>query len=249
MNETTEIDVNRYFQVRTNEYGYSQCIMFGNDKELWAEIKKQNVRLQTKEQECEKLKTQILSLQTIEIEELKNYKQAIDDIEKYVKQNDCYLPYGTVEIIQYIINKAKENKMSNSQNLYLDLEKFIKPRLLDDFCGYDEESQSFNIVLAIKQIIEAKEQKCEELKKQLDKYLNQEEEDIRQLNNDNKLDDILLVMEKVNDKMEKELKYKQALDEIENYINQGCGYYIPYGAQEIIRNIINKVKDNSNNEI
>ena len=57
--------------------------------------------------------------------------------------------------------------MNNSQNLYLDLEKFIKPRLLDDFCGYDEESQSFNIVLAVKQIIEAKEQECQELKQEL----------------------------------------------------------------------------------
>lgn len=54
--------------------------------------------------------------------------------------------------------------MNNSQNLYLDLEKLIKPRLLDDFCGYDEENQSFNIVLAVKQIIEAKEQECEKLK-------------------------------------------------------------------------------------
>lgn len=54
--------------------------------------------------------------------------------------------------------------MNNSKNLYLDLEKLIKPMLLDDFCGYDEESQSFNIVLAVKQIIEAKEQECEELK-------------------------------------------------------------------------------------
>lgn len=57
--------------------------------------------------------------------------------------------------------------MNNSQNLYLDLEKFIKPRLLDDFCGYDEESQSFNIVLAVKQIIEAKEQECQELHNKL----------------------------------------------------------------------------------
>ena len=54
--------------------------------------------------------------------------------------------------------------MNNSKNLYLDLEELIKPMLLDDFCGYDEESQSFNIVLAVKQIIEAKEQECEELK-------------------------------------------------------------------------------------
>lgn len=62
-------------------------------------------------------------------------------------------------------------------------------------------------------------QENEELKKQLDKYLNQEEEEIRQLNNDNKLDDILESIKKANEQMEKEIKYKQALDEIEYYIN------------------------------
>lgn len=62
--------------------------------------------------------------------------------------------------------------MNSPQNLYLDLEKFIKPRLLDDFCGYDEESQSFNIVLAVKQIIEAKEQECEIFKKQKSNLIN-----------------------------------------------------------------------------
>ena len=63
--------------------------------------------------------------------------------------------------------------MNNSQNLYSDLEKFIKPRLLDDFCGYDEETQSFNIVLAVKQIIEAKEQECQELHNKYDQALDE----------------------------------------------------------------------------
>lgn len=58
--------------------------------------------------------------------------------------------------------------MSKAQNLYLDLEEFIQPRLLDDFCGYDEEQQGFNIVLAVKQIIEAKEQECAALYKKLE---------------------------------------------------------------------------------
>lgn len=60
-------------------------------------------------------------------------------------------------------------------------------------------------------------QENEELKKQLDKYLNQEEEEIRQLNNDNKLDDILESIKKANEQLEKESKYKQALDEIEEF--------------------------------
>ena len=57
--------------------------------------------------------------------------------------------------------------MNKAQNLYLDLEEFIMPRLLDNFCGYDEETQSFNIVLAVKQIIQAKEQECQQLYKKL----------------------------------------------------------------------------------
>ena len=44
--------------------------------------------------------------------------------------------------------------------LYSELLKIIEPRLLGDFCGYNEEAQAFDIVLATKQIIEAKEQKC-----------------------------------------------------------------------------------------
>ena len=54
------------------------------------------------------------------------------------------------------------------QKMYLDLEEFIQPRLLGDFCGYNEEQQGFNIVLAIKEIIEAKEQECEKYKQALD---------------------------------------------------------------------------------
>ena len=38
-------------------------------------------------------------------------------------------------------------------------------------------------------------------------------------------------------------RYKQALTDIEKYVSQNCGYYIPYGAIEIIRDIINKAKN------
>ena len=43
-------------------------------------------QLARKEQECEKLKTQILLLQTMEIEELKNYKQSLAEIKKIMKK-------------------------------------------------------------------------------------------------------------------------------------------------------------------
>ena len=65
--------------------------------------------------------------------------------------------------------------------------------------------------------LKRKEQECEELRKQLDKYLNQEEEEIRQLNNDNKLDEILSAISKANAQIEKESNYKQALDKIEKF--------------------------------
>ena len=55
--------------------------------------------------------------------------------------------------------------------LHEELLKIVEPRLLDDFCGYDEKQQGFNIVLAIKEIIEAKEQECEDLKKLLQKEI------------------------------------------------------------------------------
>lgn len=60
----------------------------------------------------------------------------------------------------------KPAELSPLQKMYLELEKIIEPRLLDDFCGYNEEVQGFDIVLATKEIIEDKEQilgKIEEL--------------------------------------------------------------------------------------
>lgn len=97
-------------------------------------------------------------------------------------------------------------------------------------------------------------QENEELKKQLDKYLNQEEEEIRQLNNDNKLDDILESIKKANEQLEKESKYKQALDEIKNYQQRNCETCVFANAQKcnincqvfVILDIINKAKENIN---
>lgn len=97
-------------------------------------------------------------------------------------------------------------------------------------------------VRTLKQIIstlQAKEQECEELKKQLDKYLNQEEEEIRQLNNDNKLDDILLAIEKANYKLVKEYAYKKSLDEIEKIINKQR--YIISGVRAPLKPIIMRI--------
>lgn len=101
--------------------------------------------------------------------------------------------------------------------------------------------------LELQEKLQTKEQECEELRKQLDRYLNQEEEDIRQLNNDNKLDDILLAIKKANDQIEKESKYKQALDKIEdiaddyNRVEKTSQYYRD-GFDEI-QDIINKAKE------
>lgn len=39
------------------------------------------------------------------------YKQSLDEIEKYIKgSSGYYIPYGAIKIIQYIINKAKEQQ-------------------------------------------------------------------------------------------------------------------------------------------
>lgn len=94
----------------------------------------------------------------------------------------------------------------------------------------------------LEQQLKRKEQECEELKKQLDKYLNQEEEEIRQLNNDNKLDDILSAIEKANDKMEKEIKYKRALDEIEEYLDAQQKFFDGEDYHNLL-DIINKAKE------
>lgn len=74
-----------------------------------------HLELQAKEQECEKLKTQILSLQTMEIEELKNYKQALNEIEEYIsiiptKTKNNLLHIVDYDHIQNIINKAKDGE-------------------------------------------------------------------------------------------------------------------------------------------
>ena len=54
--------------------------------------------------------------------------------------------------------------------LHEELLKIVEPRLLDDFCGINDNGE-FDIVLAIKEIIEAKEQECEDLKKLLQKEI------------------------------------------------------------------------------
>lgn len=38
-------------------------------------------------------------------------------------------------------------------------------------------------------------------------------------------------------------RYKQALTDIEKYVNYSCGYYIPHGVAEIIQDIINRTKE------
>lgn len=61
----------------------------------------------------------------------------------------------------YDVTFCKSAKLSPLQKRYLELEEIIK------LCGYNEEMQGFDLVLAIKQIIEAKEQECETLKDEI----------------------------------------------------------------------------------
>lgn len=95
---------------------------------IYEEEKQLKKQLQAKEQECEKLKTQYncYACGTCKgKEDYRNmkrhcensikanhrYKQSLDEIEKYIKgSSGYYIPYGAIEIIQYIINKAKDGE-------------------------------------------------------------------------------------------------------------------------------------------
>ncbi len=54
--------------------------------------------------------------------------------------------------------------MTENNKLYEDLFELVEPRMLGDFCGYDEEKQAFNIIKALKEILETKELECEKLR-------------------------------------------------------------------------------------
>lgn len=110
----------------------------------------------------------------------------------------------------YDVTTGKQAELSPLQKMYLELEKIIEPRLLDDYCGYNEEMQSFDIVLATKEIIEAKEQECEALKKQL-----KQQEALTETYK-------ACYRVKHNDVKDELIKYKQALDEIEKIAKQTC---------------------------
>lgn len=139
----------------------------------------------------------------------------------------------------YDVTTGKQAELSPLQKMYLELEKKIEPRLLDDFCGYNEETQSFDIVLATKEIIEAKEQECEELKKQLE-----QQEALTETYK-------TCYRAKHNDVKDELIRLKQALDEIEKCCKQTCRLrctndclgtrkHCGYGA---ILDIINKAKE------
>lgn len=54
--------------------------------------------------------------------------------------------------------------MTKNNKLYEDLLELVKPRMLNDFCGYDEEGQGFNIVKVLKEILEETELEREKLR-------------------------------------------------------------------------------------
>ena len=43
--------------------------------------------------------------------------------------------------------------MKMEETFYDKLYQLVEPRLLDDFCGYNEEEQAFDIVQAVKEIL------------------------------------------------------------------------------------------------
>lgn len=132
----------------------------------------------------------------------------------------------------YDVTTGKQVELSPLQKMYLELEKIITPRLLDDFCGYNEETQGFDIVLATKEIIEAKEQECEELKKGVikqcpncgEQYLNQIGAEL----------------------FEENTRLKEIINEIKEYCELDNLYHgeLPFNTHfDDILNIINKAKE------
>lgn len=97
----------------------------------------------------------------------------------------------------------KPAELSPLQKMYLELEEIIEPRLLDDFCGYNEEAQGFDLALAIKQIIETKEQECEELKNKI-----------------NYMEEFIKIDENARNDLERELKRKEEelQEAMDNYV-------------------------------
>lgn len=61
--------------------------------------------------------------------------------------------------------KQKQNK------LYEDLLEIVEPRMITDFTGYNEDSNSFDIVLAVKEIFESYENSIKFYKRIVDEKL------------------------------------------------------------------------------
>lgn len=78
-----------------------------------------------------------------------------------------YTTFKTTELSQILNTVDKELK--SKEQLYNELFKLVESRILGDFCGYDEEKQEFDIILALKEILETKEQECEKLKEKVEK--------------------------------------------------------------------------------
>lgn len=57
----------------------------------------------------------------------------------------------------YVTSNIEQMKIEKLEKAIKDITELIQPHLIDAFCGYDENSKSFNVVLAIKEILEHSE--------------------------------------------------------------------------------------------
>ena len=154
------------------------------------------------------------------------------------------------ELAKKSIRLTTENRELEDENEKLKIQ-LMQNSEVNTFCNTPIKGWSNDPckVCQYKQDYQAKDQECEELKEKLDKYLDQEEEEIRQLNNDNKLDEILESIKKANEQIAKEIKYKKALEAIETYCNviltDRCHY--SEGAilmtEKLMREYISKTKE------
>lgn len=118
-----------------------------------------------------------------------------------------------------------------SQQLYLELERIIEPQLTNGFCGYNEDTQLFDMALAVKEILDYKIREIAKLKIQLDEYKQLLAKKSIRLTTENR-------------------KLENALDEIVEIVKQTCSQrctndcfgtkkHCGYGA---VLSIINKAK-------
>lgn len=153
-----------YKQLKRKEQECEELLKFNNSlveehktigNDLYKEIKDYRKKLQAKEQECEELMKELhknfeekdkLHLIIDRLLEASGYDTNIASAEDF---EDVYenMSYEKLQLYQL---KADNEKMEKG---YIELTEIVSP-YIDDFTGYNEELQGFDIVLCVKELIQ-----------------------------------------------------------------------------------------------